>query len=50
MFWVKKRFSENFVKIWLDLAKIYSVLKKLDWCDGAGEGRRGGEPYYFRMV
>ena len=27
--------------IWLDLAEIDSVLKKLDWCDRGGEGKEG---------
>ena len=31
------------MKIWLDLAEIDSVLKKLDWHDGGEEGKKGIE-------
>ena len=41
-------FPERFVKIPLDLAEIYSVLKKLDWRDGEGKGR--GNTYFFGLV
>ena len=50
----KGSFTQNFVKIGLDLAEILRI-SKLDWCDGEGEkkGRRrgeGGEESYFVMV
>ena len=40
------------------MAKIDSLLRKLDWHDGGGEGREGkgrggkerGEPYNFGLV
>ena len=41
VFKANKRLPENFLKIRLDLAKIYSMLKRLDWCDkGEKEERR----------
>ena len=38
-----KKFPESFVKIGCDLAAIFMELKKLDWCDGGGKGRREGK-------
>ena len=46
-------FSWNFFKVLLDLAEIFTELKKLDWHDREGmkEGRgEGEEPYYFKLV
>ena len=54
----KGSFTQNFVKIGLDLAEILRI-SKLDWRDGGGKGRReggkegreeGGEESYFVMV
>ena len=48
-------FSQNFMKIGLDLAEILRI-SKLDWRDGGGEGekkgrRRGeGEESYFVIL
>ena len=44
-------FSQNFVKIRLDLAELLRI-SKFDWCDGGGKkGREGdGKESYFVMV
>ena len=51
----KGSFTQNFVKIGLDLAEILR-MSKLDWRDGGEEGEKGrrmgegGEESYFVMV
>ena len=47
-----ERFPESFMKIRLDLAKIFMELKNFDWHDGKGKKGKEGEeePYYFVMV
>ena len=38
------------MNIRLDSTEIFVELKKIDWHDRGGKGRRKGKPYYFGLV